>query len=307
MPTNLEERLLLFAEAGTRIATRSARKDRPMTPLLRPVAVTLIILALGITTPGAAQRKAVPRPPRHGDIRPGVTVRGSVFIGGYFYDPMFGPYPWWPRTAYPRWYAPIYDQRAELRLKVSPKAAEDAAVYVDGFYAGIVDDFNNVFQSLPLPPGGHRLVLYLDGYRTVHANVYLHAGGMLHFEIVMDRLPPGVASERPEIAPPVPPPPDGTYRPPVTPSRIQPPLAGTPDTAAPFGTLDLRVQPAGARVDVDGENWLTSDDERFTLQLKPGRHRLEVMQLGYHAFATTFEIHEGQVTRLNVSLTWGYR
>jgi hypothetical protein len=28
---------------------------------------------------------------------------------------------------------------------------KEAAVYVDGFYAGVVDDFDGVFQSLPLP------------------------------------------------------------------------------------------------------------------------------------------------------------
>jgi hypothetical protein len=35
-------------------------------------------------------------------------------------------------------------------------------VYVDGFYPGIVDDFNGVvFQALPLTPGGHTIILYL--------------------------------------------------------------------------------------------------------------------------------------------------
>jgi hypothetical protein len=37
---------------------------------------------------------------------------------------------------------------------------EEAAVYVDGFYAGIVDDFDGVFQKLLLPPGDHTIVLY---------------------------------------------------------------------------------------------------------------------------------------------------
>jgi hypothetical protein len=92
-----------------------------------------------------------------------VVVRGPVFVGGYFYDPLYGPYPWWPRTGYPHWYVPIYDQRADLRVKVTPK---DSAVYVDGFYAGLVDEFDGVFQALPLPPGGHRVLLYRPGYRS---------------------------------------------------------------------------------------------------------------------------------------------
>ena len=96
----------------------------------------------------------MPRHPTH--PQRAVIVRGHVFIGGYFYDPFFGPYPWWPRTAYPYWYFPVFDNRAEVLLRVQPKEAEDAAVYVDGFYAGIVDDFNGVFQSLPLTAGAHR-------------------------------------------------------------------------------------------------------------------------------------------------------
>ena len=35
----------------------------------------------------------------------------------------------------------------------------DAAVYVDGYYAGIVDDFDGVFQRLTLEVGPHRIEL----------------------------------------------------------------------------------------------------------------------------------------------------
>ncbi len=95
--------------------------------------------------------RPVPRPaPR---VVPRPTSRGSiVFIGGYFYDPFFGPYPWWPRPLHPYWHYPPYDLRAELRVECRDRAA---AVYVDAFYAGIVDDFDGNFQRLPLPPGGH--------------------------------------------------------------------------------------------------------------------------------------------------------
>ena len=34
------------------------------------------------------ERQPLPAPP--------VMVRGNVFVGGYFYDTAFGPYPWWP-------------------------------------------------------------------------------------------------------------------------------------------------------------------------------------------------------------------
>ena len=138
-----------------------------MSRVARFTVLALSGLILVMTLPGIAdaQRRAVPRHPSH--PQRAVVVRGHVFIGGYFYDPFYGLYPWWPRTAYPYWYFPVYDNRAEVRLQVEPEEAEDAAVYVDGFYAGIVDDFNGVFQSLPLTPGGHTVVLYLEGYRTV--------------------------------------------------------------------------------------------------------------------------------------------
>jgi hypothetical protein len=276
-----------------------------MTPRIRPVVLLAALVALVATAPVTAQRTAVPRPQHQGESRPPVAVHGSVFIGGYFYDPMFGPYPWWPMGAYPRWYVPIYDHRAEIRIVVHPKPAEQAAVYVDGFYAGIVDDFNNVFQALPLPPGGHRLVLYLEGYRTVHKNVYLHPGSMLRFEATMDRLPSGATSELPEVVAPVPEPPEGTYRPPVTPRRAPLPLEEAPISATGFGTLYLVVQPAGATVALDGEPWVSSDEYRFQLHLPQGPHQLQVSRAGYDTFRTTLTIHDGQWTRLNVSLMPG--
>ena len=96
---------------------------------------------------------------RQAPAQPVPIVRGHVFIGGYFYDPFFGPYPWWPRTQYP-WYLPVYDTQAYLKVDLEP---DDAAVYIDGYYAGIVDDFDSFFESLPLTPGGHTIVVQLNG------------------------------------------------------------------------------------------------------------------------------------------------
>lgn len=272
----------------------------------RFAAPTLSALVLLVMLPGAvgAQRRAVPRHPPH--PQPTVVLRGHVFIGGYFYDPFFGPYPWWPRAAYPYWYVPVYDRYAEVRLRVEPKAAEDAAVYVDGFYAGIVDDFNGVFQALPLTPGGHSIVLYLEGYRTVRRNIYLRPGSTFKLRETMQRLPAGEISEPPEVAPPVPPPPAGTYRPPVTPPRVTPPATthSTP-VAVGFGTLDLFVQPANAEVTIDGQRWVSSDEGHFMVQVAVGEHHIEVRKTGYRPFATDIEIREGETNQLNVSLLAG--
>jgi hypothetical protein len=65
-----------------------------MSRLIRFTTLTLSAFALLVTLPGIAdaQRRAVPRHPSHPPRD--VAVRGHVFIGGYFYDPLFGPYPW---------------------------------------------------------------------------------------------------------------------------------------------------------------------------------------------------------------------
>ena len=173
------------------------------------VLITLTAVLLAVASQAVAQRRR-PAPPPH---RP--PARGAVvFIGGYFYDPFFGPYPWWARGAYPYPYYPVFDNRATVRVIAEPK---DAGVYVDGFYAGTVHDFNDWFQGLPLPPGGHEVVLYMEGYRTTRDRVYLQAGQELKIRHMLERLPAGEMSEQPVHAPPVPPPPDGTYMPPRTP------------------------------------------------------------------------------------------
>ena len=108
-------------------------------------------------------------------VRP---VRSVVYVGGGYYpgfydpfwfsDPWYGYYgPWGYPPPYPYHYYRM-DPGASLRLEVKPQEAE---VYVDGYYAGIVDDFDGVFQRLPVTPGEHEIELYLDGYRSVRQKV----------------------------------------------------------------------------------------------------------------------------------------
>jgi hypothetical protein len=51
-------------------------------------------------------------------------------------------------------YAPRYDAYGGIRIQGAPRNAE---VYVDGGYAGIVDDYDGVFQRLDLEPGSHEI------------------------------------------------------------------------------------------------------------------------------------------------------
>src|SRR3954463_15414026 len=63
----------------------------------------------------------------------------------------------WPARADAQWRYPGYyvpRDLTALRLIVKPN---DAKVYVDGYYAGIVDDFDGVFQRLHVPAGQHEV------------------------------------------------------------------------------------------------------------------------------------------------------
>lgn len=272
-----------------------------MTRLTRLTAHALCVLILLAGPSGAgAQRHAAPRHPA--PPAPAARVHGHVFIGGYFYDPFFGPYPWWPRTAYPYWYFPVFDQRAELRIRLAPDAAKEAAVYVDGFYAGVVDDFNGVFQALPLTPGGHRITLYLEGFRTITRHIYLSPASMFTLRETMQPLASGETAEPPDVASPVPPPPDGTYRPPVTPPRTQPPSAPSTTSSVDFGVLDLRV-PSDVDVTIDGQRWATADEGHFVVRLPAGTHRLELKKIGTFRLQTDIEIAAAETNTLEFNLT----
>jgi hypothetical protein len=186
-------------------------------------------------------------------------------------------------------------------------------VYVDGFYAGVVDDFDGTFQRLPLTPGGHRVELYLEGHRTVRKNLYLQPGSTTKLRETMVPNAPGETSEKPQLAPAVPPPPDGTYTSPNGRSTrgLPPPEPGSRGgegrigDAEGFGTLVVQVQPREARVSIDGQRWLSSGDGEFEIQLPAGRHRIEIELDGFQRYTSDIDVRDGAPTPLNISLTRG--
>jgi hypothetical protein len=90
---------------------------------------------------------------------------GGLGLGGYYgyYDPWgwYDPYP--PAVAYDN---TGYD--GALKIKVKPRQAE---VFVDGYFAGSVDDYDGAFQKLRLEPGPHRIEIRLDGYEPLSFEV----------------------------------------------------------------------------------------------------------------------------------------
>ena len=271
-----------------------------MSRLLRQILLMATVIAV-VLLPWVAEAQGRGRRPAPPGARATPAVRGQiVFVGGYFYDPFFGPYPWWPRTAYPHWYFPLYDNRASLRIIATPK---EAAVYVDGFYAGTVDDFDGSFQSLPLPPGGHEVVLYLEGYRTARWKLYLQPGSSMKLRQAMEPLPAGVASERPYVAPPVPAPPTGSFSAPARAPSGLPPSAESAPLAKGYGSVELHVQPAGADVRIDDEPWISSEKGYYAAYVAVGSHRIVITLSGYQPFSTEVEVREGTSTPLNVILS----
>jgi len=65
----------------------------------------------------------------------------------------------------------------------------DAAVYVDGYYAGIVDDFDGAFQRLEIEPGPQRIGLQLPGYETFAFEVNVRPGETIRYHGDFERLP----------------------------------------------------------------------------------------------------------------------
>jgi len=108
---------------------------------------------------------------------------GGLGFGGYsgYYDPWYDPYP----PVYSGGGNYDYDDGA-LRLKVKPR---DASVYVDGYFAGHVDDFDGVFQKLKIEPGPHRVELRLDGYETLGFEVRIDPDRKITYSGKMKELP----------------------------------------------------------------------------------------------------------------------
>ena len=195
------------------------------------------------------------------------------------------------------------DPRGALRLHVEPKHAE---VFIDGYYAGIVDDFDGTFQKLRLEPGPHDVTLYLDGHRVFEETVYSSLGTTVRIRHDMEPLAPG---EPVPSRPPVPgvgPRAPAPSAPPTSPPAISsPPSVPAPPAASAteFGVLALRTQPRDAALWVNGEAWdLPEEDERLLLHLPAGHYEIQLARPGYDTFTTQVDIFPGETTALNVHL-----
>ena len=116
-----------------------------------------------------------PRPYYYYPYAFGYGPRGRGFV---YFDLFYNSYVFYPQTVvrydnYGSYYGTYGYPTGELRIQVRPR---DAQVFVDGSYAGTVDDFDGTFQSLRLEEGEYQVELVLPGYEPLGFDVRIIAG-----------------------------------------------------------------------------------------------------------------------------------
>ena len=109
----------------------------------------------------------------------GHGLYGHRFYGRGYGFGGYGPYGYRTERSY----------LGAVRIEVNPKKSrEDIQVFVNGAYAGVVDNFDGYAQRLYLAPGEYELELRLDGYDSKRMNLYVSAGTTHKIRAEMERL-----------------------------------------------------------------------------------------------------------------------
>jgi len=274
-----------------------------------PLAVAAVLLATLMLSPSPAVAQG------HGRGHGGPRVVVGVGVGSYYgpsyrgqWYPPFGYPPYYPRYRYP-----VSEATADVRLQVEPDTAE---VYVDGYLAGNVNQFNGYFHKLSLKPGPHELVVYKDGFHSLTRRMYFAPYSSQNIKENLQHLAQGeppdprpIPAQEPQQEQP-----RGQYgRPPEGREQVpppgrrpapEPPPAGTPVIDAQLGRLTVRVQPQDADVVIDGELWQRPQGaDRLVIILQAGPHRIDVRRAGFVPFGAEVVVKPGETVPLNVSLS----
>ena len=185
----------------------------------------------------------------------------------------------------------FFDDESSLQLQVTPRETE---VFVDGYLAGRVDDFDGRFQRLHIQPGEHELTLYLDGHRKVIQTILIRPRSSFRIRYEMTPL---AAGEAPDARPSKP------AKPPEPPDA--PAAEGDAAGVEGYGAVAIRVQPADAEVVIDGERWQGATEEALVVQLAAGTHSIEVRKDGYRSYTAHVDVRGKETSSINVSLSKG--
>ncbi len=245
------------------------------------------------------------------DIGVGFHYRGHSHHGGFYphYYGYYGPsYSWYP------FYSSIgvYDPYTDVRCEVKPK---DASVFVDGYYAGIVDDYDGFFQRLKITPGSHTITFRKPGFAPYSVSLYGAPGSDVHIKQEMipgdDKLPDDARmQQRNKFQGPGHSVPPGSYTSEIenddrqqtqmttSESQVQP---RTPQAIAGQGRLRMSITQTNASVYIDGNFWgVIRDAGSNTVGLSIGNHKIEVVKPGFQTFRQDVSIVEGQDVVLDV-------
>ena len=118
---------------------------------------------------------------------------GAFGLGYFYYD----PYRWYPGYygGYGPGYGPGYYPGfssgfgfdvGELRLQVFPRNAQ---VFVDGYYAGTVDDYDGTFQALKLETGPYQIRISAPGFEDLMFDVRINPGQKINYKGELRRRP----------------------------------------------------------------------------------------------------------------------
>ena len=126
-----------------------------------------------------------PRDVRPQPFRPGPFIAQRPFISGF----MSGRFGFWPWGAWLP--VPLYSGYAEpgayasplegapvggLQLDIDPRRAQ---VFVDGTYAGVVEEFSGYYHHLELPAGPHDISVVASGYEPLSFHVIISPGATM--------------------------------------------------------------------------------------------------------------------------------
>lgn len=104
-------------------------------------------------------------------------ISGSIGFGGVGAYGAYGTYgaygaPYYAHGPHYPYGSSAYDMGG-VRLRIRPR---DAQVFVDGHYAGLVDDFDGTFQQLRLEQGGHKIEIRMPGFEDLEMDVHVQPG-----------------------------------------------------------------------------------------------------------------------------------
>jgi hypothetical protein len=105
---------------------------------------------------------------------------GGFGLGYFYFNPFgwnYGDYAWGGGGGGGGSYGGA--QMGSIRLRVKPNTA---SVYVDGYYAGTVDDFDNTFQKLSIALGKHRIEISAPGYQPLIIEIDVRDFDTINYE-----------------------------------------------------------------------------------------------------------------------------